>query len=105
MLSLIHWNFLYYRSNDRECKELKDRLYRSKDSQLCVQGLGSIPEFPYTYVNVGVAPAHSKYDQPSVTSNGGGNSTKPMNTSNTNRYTGSAASNGHYHENVVVRIL
>jgi len=46
----------YCKSNSQECKELKDRLYRSKDSQICHQLMGATPDFPYQYVNVGVAP-------------------------------------------------
>ena len=61
----FHYNLL--RSNNQECKQLQDRLYRCKDSNVCLQGLGAIPEFPYEYVNVGVAPAVSKYAQPAVT--------------------------------------
>jgi len=51
------------KSDSQECKELKDRLYRSKDSQICLQLLGSAPDFPYQYVNVGVAPAASSNNQ------------------------------------------
>lgn len=47
----------YCQSMLQECKELQDRLYRSKDSQACTQALGKTPDFPYNYVNVGVAPA------------------------------------------------
>jgi protein transport protein SEC31 len=46
----------YCKSQSQECRELSDRLYRSKDSQLCTQALGYAPEFPYNYTNVGVAP-------------------------------------------------
>jgi len=46
----------YCQSNLQECKELQDRLYRSKDSGMCVQAFGKTPDFPYNYVNVGVAP-------------------------------------------------
>ena len=46
----------YCRSNSQECKELKDRLYRSKDSQICLQLMGATPDFPYQYVNIGVSP-------------------------------------------------
>jgi protein transport protein SEC31 len=53
----------YCKSDSQECKELKDRLYRSKDSQMCLQLLGSAPDFPYQYVNVGVAPAASSNNQ------------------------------------------
>ena len=53
----------YCRSESQDCKELKDRLYRSKDSQICLQIMGSTPEFPYQYVNVGVAPAASSNKQ------------------------------------------
>mmetsp|Transcript_4865 Transcript_4865/g.6298 ORF Transcript_4865/g.6298 Transcript_4865/m.6298 type:complete len:1158 (+) Transcript_4865:55-3528(+) len=47
----------YCQSNKQECKELKDRLYRSKYSQACVQAMGVTPEFPFQFTNVGVAPA------------------------------------------------
>jgi protein transport protein SEC31 len=46
----------YCKSQSQECRELSDRLYRSKDSQLCTQALGYAPEFPYSYINVGIAP-------------------------------------------------
>jgi len=44
----------YCRSNSQECKELSDRLYRSKFSQECVRALGSTPDFPFDYKNVNV---------------------------------------------------
>jgi protein transport protein SEC31 len=46
----------YCKSQSQECRELSDRLYRSKDSQLCTQAFGYAPEFPYNYINVGIAP-------------------------------------------------
>mmetsp|Transcript_16536 Transcript_16536/g.24739 ORF Transcript_16536/g.24739 Transcript_16536/m.24739 type:complete len:1087 (-) Transcript_16536:105-3365(-) len=60
----------YCRSQKQECKELQDRLYRSKDSQLCIVALGATPEFPYHYVNVNAAPAPSRYND-KTSSNGG----------------------------------
>lgn len=53
---LFQYAAKYCRSDSQECKELSDRLYRSKDSQICTQALGFIPEFPYQYTIVGVAP-------------------------------------------------
>eukprot|EP00566_Odontella_aurita_P002098 CAMPEP_0113542244 /NCGR_PEP_ID=MMETSP0015_2-20120614/9495_1 /TAXON_ID=2838 /ORGANISM="Odontella" /LENGTH=1078 /DNA_ID=CAMNT_0000442271 /DNA_START=104 /DNA_END=3343 /DNA_ORIENTATION=- /assembly_acc=CAM_ASM_000160 len=50
----------YCRSESQKCKELKDRLYRSKDSHYCLQAMGgSPPEFPYSSKSVGVAPARA----------------------------------------------
>jgi len=46
----------YCKSNSQECKELSDRLYRSKQSQECVHALGSTPDFPFNFINIGVAP-------------------------------------------------
>ena len=37
----------YCRSESQDCKERKDCLYRNKDSQICLQIMGSTPEFPY----------------------------------------------------------
>lgn len=53
----------YCKSNSQECKELQDRLYRSKDSQLCIQALGKTPDFPFHYVNIGVAPVEQQRSQ------------------------------------------
>jgi len=49
----------YCKSDSQDCKELMDRLYRCKDSQLCVQAMGLTPDFPFEYINVGVAPVSS----------------------------------------------
>jgi protein transport protein SEC31 len=49
----------YCKSDSQDCKELMDRLYRSKDSQLCVQAMGVTPDFPFDYINVGVSPVPS----------------------------------------------
>lgn len=53
----------YCRSNSQECKELRDRLYRSKDSHLCALAFGSPPEFPFHFCNVGVTPSSSTVPQ------------------------------------------
>lgn len=47
---------LSQRSKTQKCNELRDRLYRSKDSQYCVQALGGTPEFPFQFMNVNPAP-------------------------------------------------
>ena len=79
------------RSSSQECKELRDRLYRSKDTQLCTLALGPTPEFPYAYVNVGVAPilsqAASQEVQVQPSSNTNHNSYTPSQAQNTNGYT------------------
>lgn len=48
-----------HRSNNQECKELQDRLYRCKESPQCIVALGTTPEFPYKFINVSPAPAPS----------------------------------------------
>jgi len=47
----------YCRSDSQDCRELKDRLYRSKESQNCTHVLGAAPDFPFPFKNVGVAPS------------------------------------------------
>jgi protein transport protein SEC31 len=47
----------YCRSDSQECKELRDRLYRSKDSHFCALAFGAPPEFPFDFCNVGVTPS------------------------------------------------
>jgi len=39
----------------RECRELRDRIYRSRAGGLCPDLVSSPPDFPYDFVNVGVA--------------------------------------------------
>ena len=51
---------LILRSQKQACKELQDRLYRSKDSQQCVKVLPGTPEFPYQFINVKAAPVRPK---------------------------------------------
>lgn len=45
----------YLRGNTQECRELRDRIYRSRMGQFCPDLITLPPEFPYNYVNVGVA--------------------------------------------------
>jgi len=45
----------YCRADSQSCNELRDRLYRSKDSYTIGQILGSIPAFPFAQRSVGVA--------------------------------------------------
>ncbi|KAL7522204.1 hypothetical protein ACHAWX_006895 [Stephanocyclus meneghinianus] len=45
----------YLKGNTKECNELRDRIYRSRMGQFCPDLIASPPEFPYDYVNVGVA--------------------------------------------------
>ena len=45
----------YLRGNTQECKELRDKIYRSRMGQFCPDLIANPPEFPYEYVNVGVA--------------------------------------------------
>ena len=45
----------YCQSSSQDCRELSDRLYRSKESPSCLQAMGSPPDFPYSMVNVGVS--------------------------------------------------
>ncbi len=48
----------YCFADTQECKELCDRLYRSKDSAYCLMSLGgAVPAFPFEYRAIGVAPA------------------------------------------------
>jgi len=39
----------------QECKELRDRIYRSRMGGFCPDLISSPPDFPYDFVNVGVA--------------------------------------------------
>eukprot|EP00579_Thalassiosira_antarctica_P000907 CAMPEP_0201876878 /NCGR_PEP_ID=MMETSP0902-20130614/8436_1 /ASSEMBLY_ACC=CAM_ASM_000551 /TAXON_ID=420261 /ORGANISM="Thalassiosira antarctica, Strain CCMP982" /LENGTH=1129 /DNA_ID=CAMNT_0048404213 /DNA_START=68 /DNA_END=3457 /DNA_ORIENTATION=+ len=39
----------------QECKELRDRIYRSRMGGFCPDLIASPPDFPYEFVNVGVA--------------------------------------------------
>lgn len=39
----------------QECKELRDRIYRSRMGGFCPDLMASAPDFPYDFVNVGVA--------------------------------------------------
>ena len=41
--------------NTQECKELRDRIYRSRMGVYCSDLIASPPDFPYDFVNVGVA--------------------------------------------------
>jgi protein transport protein SEC31 len=50
----------YCKGTSQESKVLRDRLYRGKDSEACLRALGSPPEFPFEFVNVGVAPKKSQ---------------------------------------------
>lgn len=52
--ALIKWG-KFCRGNTQECKELRDKIYRSRMGQFCPDLIASPPEFPYEYVNVGVA--------------------------------------------------
>jgi hypothetical protein len=45
----------FRRGNTQECRELRDKLYRSRMGQFCPNLIASPPEFPYEYVNIGVA--------------------------------------------------
>ena len=57
----------YCRSNSQQCMELRDRLYRSKDSGYCLQAMGNVaPDFPYSMVNVGVSPGPTILAKPQV---------------------------------------
>ena len=51
-----YWLHIFiFRGNTQECKELRDRIYRSRMGQFCPELIASPPEFPYDFVNVGVA--------------------------------------------------
>jgi len=57
----------YCRSNSQQCTELRDRLYRSKDSAYCLQSMGNVaPDFPYSMINLGVSPGPTIVAQPIV---------------------------------------
>ena len=57
----------YCRSNSQQCTELRDRLYRSKDSAYCLQAMGNVaPDFPYSMINLGVSPGPTIVAQPIV---------------------------------------
>eukprot|EP00578_Thalassiosira_sp_NH16_P006546 CAMPEP_0181106352 /NCGR_PEP_ID=MMETSP1071-20121207/16486_1 /TAXON_ID=35127 /ORGANISM="Thalassiosira sp., Strain NH16" /LENGTH=1086 /DNA_ID=CAMNT_0023189753 /DNA_START=165 /DNA_END=3425 /DNA_ORIENTATION=+ len=45
----------YLKGETQECKELRDRIYRSRMGRFCPDLMASPPDFPYDFVNVGVA--------------------------------------------------
>lgn len=45
----------YLKGNTKDTKELRDRIYRSRFGAFCPDLMASPPDFPYDYVNVGVA--------------------------------------------------
>ena len=45
----------YLKGSSQETKELRDRIYRSRFGSFCPDLMSSPPDFPYNYVNVGVA--------------------------------------------------
>lgn len=45
----------YLKGGAQECKELSDRVYRSRMGGFCPDLIASPPDFPYEFVNVGVA--------------------------------------------------
>ena len=72
----------YCRGSSVESKILRDRLYRSRDSQRCLAALGSPPEFPFSVQHVEtsrqqpqVQSQHSSKTASSRTSRGGVNAT------------------------------
>mmetsp|Transcript_20539 Transcript_20539/g.30431 ORF Transcript_20539/g.30431 Transcript_20539/m.30431 type:complete len:949 (-) Transcript_20539:2897-5743(-) len=56
----------YCRGSDEESRILRDRLYRSKDSQYCLAAMGAAPDFPYSMVQVNRGPARSARPKPQV---------------------------------------
>ena len=45
----------YLKGSTKDTKELRDRIYRSRFGSFCPDLMASPPDFPYNYVNVGVA--------------------------------------------------
>eukprot|EP00986_Skeletonema_menzelii_P016410 scaffold14541_cov137-Skeletonema_menzelii.AAC.2 len=45
----------YLKGNTKDTNELRDRIYRSRFGSFCPELMASPPDFPYNYVNVGVA--------------------------------------------------
>ncbi|EJK48374.1 hypothetical protein THAOC_32834, partial [Thalassiosira oceanica] len=45
----------YLRGTTRDCKELRDRIYRSRVGRYCPDLVSNPPDFPYGFVNVGAA--------------------------------------------------
>ena len=45
----------YLRGTTRDCKELRDRIYRSRVGRYCPDLVSNPPDFPYDFVNVGAA--------------------------------------------------
>eukprot|EP00985_Skeletonema_marinoi_P011641 scaffold5542_cov79-Skeletonema_marinoi.AAC.1 len=45
----------YLKGDTKDTKELRDRIYRSRFGSFCPDLMASPPDFPYNYVNVGVA--------------------------------------------------
>jgi len=45
----------YLKGNTKDSNELRDRIYRSRFGAFCPDLMASPPDFPYNYVNVGVA--------------------------------------------------
>ena len=57
----------YCKSNSQQCRELQDRLYRSKESGYCLQAMGGVaPDFPYSMLNLGVSPGPTIQAKPQV---------------------------------------
>jgi len=45
----------YLKGNTKDTMELRDRIYRSRFGSFCPELMASPPDFPYNYVNIGVA--------------------------------------------------
>lgn len=54
----------YCRSNSQSCNELRDRLFRSRDSHIIGPIMGSPPPFPFSQSHVGTAVVRTKTNQP-----------------------------------------
>ena len=85
----------YCKGTSQESKELRDRLYRGKDSEVCLRALGSAPEFPFEFVNVGIAPKKSQYNGTAAHSNGSSN----LNHTTTHTSQGTNQAYGHTNTN------
>jgi len=57
----------YCKTESTKCTILKDRLYRCQDGYYCASFFRSAPQFPFTYVDVSVAPKPKAVHEISVT--------------------------------------
>eukprot|EP00978_Attheya_sp_CCMP212_P004495 scaffold9789_cov54-Attheya_sp.AAC.12 len=73
----------YCKGTSQEAKELRHRLYYSKDGHACAAVMGSVPEFPFSRKTISAAPARTVQQTPSATN---GTSRAHTKTANQNAY-------------------